>query len=72
MNCVAHNVLDTTTEKVAVSTNKAIFSCLDKDAFTTTLTGPNGQTASRTVTGRGTGAATVTRSGPRGTVVRHR
>ena len=33
----------------------------------TTVTGPNGKTATRTVTGRGTGDATITRSGPRGT-----
>lgn len=33
----------------------------------TTVTGPNGKTATRTVTGKGTGDATVTRTGPRGT-----
>ena len=33
----------------------------------TTVTGPNGTTATRTVTGRGTGDATITRSGPHGT-----
>ncbi|HTW80694.1 MAG TPA: DUF3300 domain-containing protein [Terracidiphilus sp.] len=40
----------------------------------TTITGPNGTTATRTVTGKGTGNATVTRTGPRGTRthVRHR
>jgi hypothetical protein len=33
----------------------------------TTVTGPNGKTATRTITGKGTGNATVTRTGPRGT-----
>jgi hypothetical protein len=38
----------------------------------TTITGPNGYVGNRTVTGRGTGAATITRSGPRGTFIRRR
>jgi len=37
-----------------------------------TVTGPNGKTETRAVTGRGTGDATVTRSGPRGTKTRIR
>ena len=38
----------------------------------TTVTGPNGKTATRTVAGRGTGDATITRSGPHGTKTRTR
>jgi hypothetical protein len=38
----------------------------------TTITGPNGNTGSRTVTGRGTGDATITRTGRRGTKTRTR
>jgi len=37
-----------------------------------TLTGPNGQSSNRTVTGRGTGDETVSRTGPHGTSSRHR
>jgi len=38
----------------------------------TTVTGPDGKSATRTVTGRGTGDATITRSGPHGTKTRTR
>ena len=38
----------------------------------TTVTGPAGNTGSRTVTGRGTGDATITQTGPRGTKTRTR
>lgn len=38
--------------------------------YSTTVTGPNGQTANRTVTGRGTGNVNATTSGPNGTVNR--
>jgi hypothetical protein len=37
-----------------------------------TVTGPNGQTSTRTVTGKGTGDATITRTGPKGTRTRTR
>ena len=42
------------------------------DGSTHSVTGPNGKTETRTVTGKGTGDATITRSGPNGSKTRNR
>lgn len=44
----------------------------NSDGNSASITGPNGKTHTRTVTGRGTGDATITRTGPNGSKTRTR